>query len=434
MTVYKKELARVLKSLVFLLTAFGIVVFIYSQGVFPPSGSIAKPEPGMQNYGMKASSDPKLIMPEAADSLFREYSANEYTTYPHGFIKNVRLGQSDKEKMSGIIAQLSIDTPSEAKESGGIPPSDCDSVSIAGDHLQQNADGSFQIMMPDDVAAPAGLTGFVFNANITWERFYGLMQQADELLGGGSDYSETWISHRFGHIAVTYEEALADYKLAITSDRYSGAHARLFSDYAGIILALLPVFPAAFLCLKDRRSIAPMLYTRRVSSSRLIISRYLALVTATMLPIFLMGAVLTIIHGAEYGFSNIDLFAYVKYMLLWLLPTAMASTAIGFFFTTLTGTPIAVAVQLVWWFVDTMGGSSAYSFFGTRLLQLIPRHNALGETGAYLDYLPNLIQNRICIALIAIALVALTVAIFSMKRRGFLHAPVHKHRKMQSEI
>jgi hypothetical protein len=378
MTLYNKELARVLKSLVFLLSAFGIVFFLYSQGFLPPDSSIVKPVPGLQSYGMKDSNDPTLIMPEAADALFSEYSANGYVTYPNGCYKYVKLGQSDNEKMSGIISQL--------------------------------------------------------NTDVTWERFCALMRRADELLGGGSDYSETWISHRFGQIPVTYEEALADYELSITSDRYSGAHARFFSDYAGIILALLPVFPAVFLCLKDRKSISPMLYTRSVSSSRIIISRYLALVTAIMLPVLLMGAVLTFIHGAEYGFAAIDLFAYLKYTLAWLLPTAMASAAVGFFFTTLTGTPVAIGVQLLWWFVDMLGDGSAYSYYGTRLFKLIPRHNALGETGAYLNYLPSLIQNRICIALFAIILIAITVTILSAKRRGFLHVPVFKHRKIQSEV
>ena len=238
------------------------------------------------------------------------------------------------------------------------------------------------------------------------------------------------MSHRFGQVPINYEEALADYELTISHDKLTGAHARLFSDYMGIILGLLPVFPAVFLCLGDRKNIAPMVHTRRVSSARFILTRFLALVIAVMIPVLIMCAVLTGVHGLDYGFGNIDIFAYFKYALFWMLPTAMVSTAVGLFFTTLTNTPAAVAVQLVWWFVDTLGGSGAYSFYGIRPLQLIPRHNGLGKTQAYLDYLPELIQNRIRFALIALVLVAFTTFVFSAKRRGLLHVSVFKRRKI----
>lgn len=387
MTLYRKELGRILKSLIFLLTAVGIVLFAYSQGVLPPYSVIAKPEPGAASYGTKASGDPALIMPEAAESLFVQYSENQYITYPNGFSKYVKLNQADREKMGEIIAQLSVDSVS-----------------------------------------------FQFDLDITWERFSEIMVQVDDLLGGGSDFSETWISHRFGQIPVTYEEALADYELTVSYDQLTGAHARLFSDYMGIILGLLPVFPAVFLCLRDRKNIVPMLHTRRISSAHFVLARFLALITAVMIPVLIMSAVLTGIHAADYGLGNIDIFAYFKYAFFWILPTAMATTAVGLFFTTLTNTPIAIAAQLLWWFVDTMGGSGTYSFIGVRSLQLIPRHNSLGETEAYIEYLPNLIQNRIWITLMAVLLVVLTAFVFSAKRRGLLHVPVFKRGKIQSAV
>ena len=427
MTLYRKELGRVLKSLMFLLSAAGIVLFAYTQGVFPPHSTIIKPEPGAASYGTKASGDPALIMPEAAESLFVQYSANQYTTYPNGFLKYIKLNQADRAKMDEIIAELSADALSDStRETDDTPATDNGSLQIDGGSLQPNGDGSFQIITPEGETP----IDFTFNPDMTWERFSVLMARADELLGGGSDYSDTWMSHRFGQVPITYEEALADYELTISHDKLTGAHARLFSDYMGIILGLLPVFPAVFLCLGDRKNIAPMVHTRRVSSARFILTRFLVLVTAVMIPVLIMCAVLTGVHGLDYGFGNIDIFAYFKYALFWMLPTAMVSTAVGLFFTTLTNTPAAVAVQLVWWFVDTLGGSGAYSFYGIRPLQLIPRHNGLGKTQAYLDYLPELIQNRIRFALIALVLVAFTTFVFSAKRRGLLHVSVFKRRKI----
>lgn len=431
MTLYRKELRRVLKSLIFLLTVAGIVLFAYTQGVFLPEEAIVKPEPGAADYGMKASNDPALMMPEAAESLFGQYSVNQYTTYPNGFIKYVKLSQADRAKMDAIIAELSADVISEnAQETGDTPTADDDSLQIDGGSFQPNGDGSFQIITPEEDTP----IDFQFNPDITWERFSELMAQADGLLGGGSDFSETWMSHRFGQIPVTYEEALADYGLTVSYDKLTGAHARLFSDYMGIILGLLPVFPAVFLCLRDRKSIASVLYTRRISSVRFILARFLALVTAVMIPVLIMCAVLTGIHAEDYGLGNIDISAYFKYAFFWMLPTAMAATAVGIFFTTLTNTPAAVAVQLIWWFVDTIGGGSTYSFFGIRPFGLIPRHNALGQTQAYMDYLPSLIPNRIWITLTAVLLVALTVFVFSAKRRGLLYVSVSKRSKVQSAV
>lgn len=431
MTLYRKELGRVLKSLIFLLAAAGIVLFAYTQGVFPSTDVITKPEPGTANYGIKASKDPALIMPEAAESLFVLYSINQYPTYPNGFLKYVKLNQAERIEMGEIIAELSKDeAPKSTQESNNTLYTGNHEIQVNGSDLQSNGDGSFQIFMQDEKMP----IDFHLNPEITWKHFSELMARADELIGGGSDFSETWISHRFGKVPVTYEEALADYNLTVTYDKLTGAHARLFSDYMGIILGILPMFLAVFLCLHDRKNIAPMLYTRRTSSARLILARFLALITAVMIPVLIMCVVLTGIHAADYGLGNIDMFAYLKYAFFWMLPTAMAATAVGLFFSTLTNTPAAIAVQLVWWYVDTIGGNGEYSFFGIRPLQLIPRHNGLGKTEAYIGYLPILIQNRIWISLIAVLLVALTVLVFSAKRRGLLHVPVFKRGKIQSEV
>ncbi len=409
MTLYRKELGRILISMVFLLSAGVMVLFAYTQGVFLPVSVITKPEPGATAYGTKASEDPALIMPEAAESLFVQYSVNQYTTYPNGFIKYVRLNQADREKMNKIIAELSADgIPDNLQEAEAVPAASNEAIMPEGE-------------VPID---------FRFNASMNWEHFSELMAEVDNLLGGGSDFSTTWISHRYGQIPVTYEEALADYRLTVSEDKLTGAHARLFSDYMGIILGLVPVFPAVFLCLGDRKNIAPLLHTRRISSVHFILARFLSLLTAVMIPVLMMCGVLTVIHMADYGLGNIDLLAYFKYALFWLLPTAMAATAVGLFLTTLTNTPVAIAAQLVWWFTDTIGGNGTYSFIGVRSLQLIPRHNALGQTSAYMDYLPNLIQNRIWMAMIAVLLVVLTVLIYSIKRRGVLYVPVFKHSKI----
>jgi len=436
MAQFRIEFGRILKSIVFLLMTAGIVLFAYTQGVFPHDSDITKPEPNGY-YGMRPSNDPSLIMPEAAASLYEQFSANKYITYPNGFYKAVRLNQADRKKMAEILSELSVNEISDVPQNSNI---NIDAVDAGNKDLQTSAgsfhineDGNFQVIMPDE-EEHTEYDGFQFNSGISWVHFKELMKQADKLLGGGSDFSETWMNHRFGKIPITYEEALADYELVISHDKVTGAYARLFCDYVGIILGLLPVFPAVFLCMCDRKNISPMLYTRRISSGRFILVRYAALATATMLPILLMCAVLTCIHAADYGPGSIDVFSYFKYAFFWLFPTAIASISVGLFFTTLTGTPVAIAIQLIWWFIDIRGGSGMYSFYGVRPFQLIPRHNALGNVEAYLDYLPSLIQNRFWIVLIAVFLIVGTIYIFSVKRRGLLYVPIFKRGKIQSAV
>lgn len=433
MAQYRKELGRILKSVIFILMAGGIVLFAYSQGVFTPDSAVAKPEPGGY-YGMKPSNDPALIMPEAAESLFVQFYVNKYITYPNGFYKAVSLNKADQKKIAAIIAELAVnDLPDSSQSSDINIATDSNGVQISGESLKNSGDGKIKIITPDKEAEKA-LSGFQFNTGITWEHFKELMKQADDLLGGGSDFSETWMPYRFGQIPVTYEEAQKDYDLIISRDKVTGSYARLFCDYMGIMLALLPVFPAVFLCMGDRKNISPMLYTRRVSSGRFILARFFALATATMLPVLLMCTVLTCVHASDYGLKNIDVFAYFKYAFFWLLPTAAAAISVGLFFTTLTGTPAAIAIQLIWWFIDMMGGNGMYSFFGVRPFQLIPRHNALGNVEAYLDYLPDLIQNRIRIVLISVLLIIGTIYVFGAKRRGLLHVTMFKRGKIQPEI
>lgn len=436
MTLYKKELIRILKSLIFLIVAAGIVIFTVSQGVLPPNSIAQKPQPGQQSYGMTKSEDPQLIMPEATKSLFAQFSANSYVTYPNGFYKAIKLNQADNQKMQTVINSLGTQSDSSEKSQSSASENQSDGLSIkingSEGKLEYTDGDGLQITIPQNNQ----ITDFKLNPNITWSYFCELMKQADDILGGGSDFSEQWISHRFGQIPITYEQALADYEMIVDSDKITGAHARLFSDYVGIISALLPVFISVFILMRDRKNVAPMLYTRKVSSLKLTTARFCAALTACMLPILIMGVILTFMHIKAYPNADIDLFAYLKYSLFWIMPTVMLSISVGMFFTVLTNTPIAIGVQLLWWFYDTMiqGSQGAYNFLGVNsLFTLVPRHNSFGNTKAFLDYLPKLIQNRIAIAILALALVLLTALIFNIKRRGMLNVSMFSRNKIQSE-
>lgn len=421
MTLFFIELKRVLRSITFWMMAVLLVVVGISQGVFPPGegDTIKPPQPGLESYGSKAGSDPDKIMPEALDSLYLDFRANSYVAYPMGFYKNVHLNERERERMAWVLSELTGVSEAELLAAGEIEEQGR-GVTIQTEDLERNEDGSFVVQSDGNPERPKVLENVTLAEGMSYEAFLALMQQADRIIGGGSSYSGDYLLGSFGREPLTYEEALADYELMLEKDRYTGAHARLFCDYMGIFLAVLPVFPAVALMLADKRDIRPALYSRSVAAWKLLLCRWMALVTATLLPLLLMGGLLTGFHCMQYSGTGValDLLAYFKYILGWLLPTILVSSGMGIFLTALTGTPAAIALQGIWWFMDTMGNVGALT--GGYRISLAPRHNALGRTQVFLDGFGVLVQNRVGYTLLALALFGLAVWVLGQKRRGRL--------------
>ncbi len=187
-------------------------------------------------------------------------------------------------------------------------------------------------------------------------------------------------------------------------------------------MPILPVFLAVILCMKDQRSkMEALIYTKKISAGKLVLIRYLALVIAAMAPVVILSYLSNIMVWASYSGIKLDYFAPLKYDFGWLLPSVMISIAIGMALTELTGTPIAVAVQGLWWMFDVNLGiktvGSGYSLF-----RLAPRHNAgVGSwfrTQDYLENFQNLVQNRLLFVGISLLLVMFTILIYKEKREG----------------
>ena len=78
------------------------------------------------------------------------------------------------------------------------------------------------------------------------------------------------------------------------------------------------------------------------------------------------------------------MFAFVKYIFGWLLPTIMTAAAVGMFLTELTDTALAVLVQGAWWFVTVFQGINTLKG-GMYGWSLIPRHNTELNYAGYRD-------------------------------------------------
>lgn len=417
MKLFIKECKLICKSMIYF--AFVGVIFIFyitqigstvssdiqeakNNEDYAPENPLMEPPSDAQNYGTKQAEIPEQIMPQALISLVAEYSANSYTTYPIGFYKTIRSNADEQQRISEII-----------KEITGCAPEELEAITE-----EYNTKRSLSYMNGEPSPEPIGIIPII----VTYEIFKEKMAEIDNILGGGSSYDETSLL-RSSSIPLTYEEKLWEYENFVNEDKITGAYARLFCDYNGISIALFSIFlPVAFL-MRDKKSyMNELINSRKKSSFFIVSSRYFAIIFMSILPVFVLS-VLPTIQLASYGRSmnlTVDIFAYAKYILAWILPTLLTTTAVGFFITTLTETPLAIVIQFLWSFL-CLNGSIPKISGGNYQYELFIRHNTLSNLQGMKDGMDALIINRVSYSILALILMMITVCIFELKRRGRLH-------------
>jgi hypothetical protein len=332
--------------------------------------------------------------------LAEEYCRENYATYPIGFYKNVTLNKKEINRIEEILEETTGLSGMEEIEKA------IDGWYAKGELETEQRTGRL-MLKPEE--------------GLTYERFIELMDEVDDILGGGSKYGE---GHRDknAQVLMTYEEALEEYQFLIKNDRLTGGYARLFSDYMVIFLSILPVFLAVTRSLRDRRAkIQELIYTRRASSVVVVSSRYfamLAMLAVSVLALSVIPLMQCVKYGSVAGVS-VDIFAFVKYTFGWLMPSVMITLSVGMFLTELTDTAVAVLVQGAWWFVSIFGGVNSLKG-GMYGWNLAPRHNTELNWKGYHDGFSQLAANRIFYAALSVALLAFTVFIYSQKRKGRL--------------
>lgn len=415
---FLKELKKVVISITFIVFIIATIAFLASQDVMNFSDVMLTPLQQGMDYGMQRKEVPELIMPAAFESLYNEFAENNYVAYPIGFYKNVKLSDKEQKQMAEIISALSGTSVNDLLNSTGHTVTQ-DKIEITLDGAQnytEQEDGSV-IVDNNNASESTDNIKVVLRDDISYEAFIEYMQQADDLIGGGSRYYEDNLLD-FSYVPVTFEEAQEQYNLAANTDHFTGVFARLFCDYLGIVLSILPVFIAVALCLKDNSArMSALVYARDTSSLNLIVTRYFAILAAIMLPAIILVYISNISMWRLYDGLALDYLAPLKYAIGWLMTSAMIAIAIGMLFTELTGTPIAIAIQGIWWFVDINASVRRLDGYQT-LLQLIPRHNSYGNTQNFIDNFNTLIANRLLYAGAASILVFITVIIYEQKRRG----------------
>ncbi|HJD33204.1 MAG TPA: ABC transporter permease [Candidatus Mediterraneibacter tabaqchaliae] len=395
MTLFRKECAQTVKSLIYWLYVACLVLFFNSQ--LGNMHILAPPQEGQENYldyGYKTDISEQEIMKTGAGSLVWSYYYDNYVTYPVGYAKSVSLDEEEKEEIGDIIYSLTGMKPEEIE---------ADIASFFETHDIQTT--QYEVRL---------------KKSLTYEEFLQHMDSVAEILGPGSGYTEEMLRANV-RIPVDYKGAVENYRDLTEKEGLTGGYTRLFCDYMGVILGILPVFVTATRVLRDKRSrMQELIYVRRASSGTVMGSRYLALICMHMLPAVVLSVIPTIncIRAGIAG-ADLDYLAWMKYDLGWLLPMVMAVISVGILCTELTETALAVLIQTAWWFISLMtGGTSMYG--GNYGWNLIPRHNTELNYAGFAEGFRQLAVNRIIYAVLALAFLALTIFIYERKRKGHL--------------
>lgn len=395
---FLKECRITLKSVTYFLFIIVLVLdFMIQLGSYT---GVHKPVPGQERYGYISVEDPEVIMTKAMERLLSEYSANKYYTYPIGFVKVVKLNEQEQQQVLETIEYLSIATREQIESFGE------GKMSL----------GDICILKPE----------------IDYDEFMERMQTIDTLLGGGSYYEEDLRTKT--SVPMTYEEALEVYQTFIEEDNISKAYARVFADYLGITLAILPVFLAVARVLREKRNkVEENIYSRKASSVTIVLSRVAAIVTMTILPVFVLSITpgCQMMYNAKCNGVAGDWLALPEVILGWLLPTVIVTVGIAYFLTELTQGPVTILLQGVWWFLDLNMNSSIVGGIGAYLM---PRFNDMGSRDIFEAILPELVWNRVMYTMVGLFFIAATVVLYHLKRKGVFnyHGRLSLHRAEQS--
>ena len=388
---------------------------------------LAQPTEEDDYFGSKISEDnPEKIMVGVTRALLREHENNIYATYPLGNYKAVALDSKEQARVLEILCEITGLTEEQLNNlpQDYFPAATGTIISFDSANFDENGN----MNMPSEDAYKADANKDIdktkkFVSQVTYERFKELMREMETIIGEeGSQYSTEMMLTYFGMSEMSYEEACAEYDQTIKGDKVTGSFARLFCDYMGLSLGLYPIFIIVYMWLRDRlNNMSELLYIRRASSFKLVVTRYLADITMVLIPVILLSfeSLLPLMSfGSEHGIF-IDPFAYIKYILWWLLPTVIIVSAIGTFFTLLTDSPIAVLLQFLWWIIDK--GVTGLSG-DTKITTLMIRHNTLRGYELIQDNFYGICMNRLLMGGIGILLVILSVWILQQKRRGRINA------------
>lgn len=400
---FGKECRKIFHSLTYIIYCIIVILMLTTQYFSDCAEKEYRPVRGEYDYGETIIEDHDLVMSNATDALTTEFLSNRYVCYPFGFYKAVQLNDKKKAKIEKYIFEIT------GLDSDGIAEKKNNSM------LYNFTDGTHNYSEYE-------IDGMPISDTVTYERFKEIMSDIDDILGGGSDYAVDSLVFRFSRVPMTYEQAIEEYDEMMENDRISGAYARLFSDYAGFVLAIIPVFVAAALSAADRRHrTSELIYSRKTSSICIIFTRFAAFVTTMFIPVLICMTAAFLQILSLYGTKDMDMTTMFTLPSFWLIPNIMTVSAVGMFLTELFSGGTAILVQFIWWFMSMMTAGAAGLIGKIEKFTFVCRHNSLYYRNEFIGNWENFVFNRIFYIAVSLTAVVLTVFVYEFKRGGIFN-------------
>lgn len=400
-SLFIKECKMWLKSILFY--AYIIILFLFYVSNLD-NDTLEKPKEGQDDYGWTYTDDKNEIMNRTLEDLIYDYEQGYFATYPIGFYKEVTLSESESKKIAECISEITGMKEDEWQAEYDKYLSSLENESDDDAVLIGESDPQWTIKVAD---------------GITYSKFVEIMEKVTDVIGSGSDYEpDKLVKH--GRTVMTYEQALEEYEEVVNDEKVTGAYARLFSDYLGIILGILPAFFVVTRVIKEKRSkVSDVIYSKKASSTVMVLSRYTAMAVMMFIPVIgvsIFALTQSVYIASVHGVTP-DYFAYIKYCVGWLLPTILFVSSLSYLIVEYTENVISLFVSVVVWFV------SLFMSLGGAVLEhvgwnLIPRFNSLGRYKVFNEMIPQLIKNRLLFSILSIVFLSLTIFVYSLKRKG----------------
>ncbi|NMD37803.1 MAG: ABC transporter permease [Christensenellaceae bacterium] len=373
MRLFFQELKRISKSLIFFGLVIAFVLALTSQLGFD-SHEFKEPDPHQEYHGHYLTDDLSYIYPNLMSDLQSSVDSNHFATYPYGFYREKNLEQDEIDVIKEIMVDLT-----------GLPYEEINVNSLTN--------------IPDR------------------EKLETQLDKIDAIIGGGSFYAKDEYQVHFGNKGMTYEDALADYKL-IQENGYDVAFARYFCDYAGIFALLLSWFIGLYVWNKDRKEgIAHTIFVKQVSSQKLILTRIIAMSLALLFIVLVVFTYYEIKLLMMYGLALLNpLKAYIL-VIMWVFPIILFVVSLSSFLTIATNSILLGFLGPIFSMVYLMS-SSANIFYNVGY-GLLLRYNTVGNEAYFLSKLNTFLASRAIWLAISIFLIIITTFVYERRRRGF---------------
>lgn len=371
---------------------------------------LVKPLPDAESYGSMDAEIPEQVMQNVTYRLFRDISNNRFDTYLFGAIEtHKRLDEEERQRVYDIFEMITgqtvyqIDAVFHEMDLAKVVETRDMSVKQAKEFLKED----YYIKLADEFAPNHSIT-LLYNyeeyipiqEDLSYEEFKERISEVKSIIGRKTAAYEDL--SRYGSIPLTYDHAIASHEVFVNEDGISGAYARLFCDYMGILAGIAPALIVAEAAIGGR-----------------IWARFVSVAALTFLPIvfFALAATCELSVGVKPLGFTIDYFAFLKYSIVWLLPTIMFAAAVGLFFSVLSRRKMGIFVQFLLWIWSVMfwgqNGLVSIKYGATMLI----RHNVVGEYQTYLASQNEILMNRAAYTILALALI--TIAWYLQKNRVF---------------